>query len=201
MRRGIQELVEPNNLSASSARDTLDTYRFLRDGLKLAPVPEEQLVIDRIEERVQQFEEQLFAESTRIIDKFYDSVTVVQADGTKTRDWNELTGQDCEEALWSLNYELLKASDEVSKLYNLAQFAYNVWDDTYYEHYTKPIEGTQNDRTAFAKKKTKEERYYYMYVYWVYKRVKDRLDSIKQIKRDIEQSLQRRISDRNRVYE
>ena len=86
-------------------------------------------------------------------------------------------------------------------MYNLAQFAYNIWDDVYYESYARPIEGTQNDRMAYAKKNTKSERYYYMYLHWIHKHLKESLDGYRQMKRDIEQTLQRRVSDRNRVYE
>lgn len=196
MKRGIEGLKPPNDL-----KDNSDTLKFLSQGLKLAPSPEEGNIIQQIESKVKEIEEDLFTESMQAIQSFYDSVTERDIDGKETRNWNNLTGQDCEEVLWALNYELIRANDEVSKLYNLAQFGYNVWDDIYYEAYSKPVEGTQNDRTAYAKKRTKEERYYYMYCYWVHKRVKDKLDSIKQIKRDIEQTLQRRVSDRNRVYE
>jgi len=54
---------------------------------------------------------------------------------------------------------------------------------------------------AYAKKNTKSERYYYMYLHWIHKHLKESLDGYRQMKRDIEQTLQRRVSDRNRVYE
>jgi hypothetical protein len=201
VRRGLDNLPKPDGTRPKEERLSIETYKFLRTSMKEAPHPDEQEIIDRIEDKISEIEQDLFSGCTEAINRFYDSVSVINPDGTKSRDWNSLTGQDCEEVLWALNYDLIRANDEVSKMFNIAQMAYNLWDDVYYEFYKKPIEGTQNDRMAHAKKYSKEERYYYMYTYWVHKRVKDKLDSIKQIKRDIEQTLQRRVSDRNRVYE
>jgi hypothetical protein len=192
IKRGVNDL----NFDRSKKVD-FEIYTYLREGIKEQAFPEEQVLIDKIHSRVVELDEQLFGAAKTATDRFYQRAK--NDDGQY--DWNSISGQDCEEAIWALNACLLTASQEVTRMYNLTQFAYNIWDDAYYEAYARPIEGTQNDRTSYAKKNTKDERYYYMYLYWVYKHVKEKLDSYKQMKKDVEQDIQRRISDRNRVYE
>lgn len=192
-KRGLDDLRE----GRPGEEDPLDIIDFLEKDFRFEPRKAEKMVLDRIEAKVQELAGPVLEESDRVLERFYDVVKVEVDPDTgeildqPVEDWSQLTGQDTEAAIWGLQRVITELGRDVAKMYMNAQFAYNVWDDAYWENYQKPIEGTINDRIAYARRHTKQERYYYFYMYYMWRIVNSRFKQLVNTKKDIEFSAQR----------
>jgi len=182
------------------ALQDLEFREFIKQPLPYELESDERRIAEQIEERVREFIEAHFAEAQLAVDELLQCVTQEVGD-EQIIDWSIVTGQELESCIFSLNLVLGDVGFKVEEQYMRAHLSYFVWDDEYWEHYKAPIEGTTPMRTASARKKTKQQRYQYLFQYWFYRLAKQRLEYYKTLKRDCEQAIYRRTSDRNRVYD
>lgn len=122
--------------------------------------------------------EDLFSGSIGALDKFYSSIRVEDPKrpgkylktegGAYEEDWSQLSGQDLIKALFDLQREKVFISQKLSNLFLEASFAKQVSTDVYYENYSKLMEGTVGDRTAYANQKSKVDRYAAFFRYWLW---------------------------------
>ena len=129
-------------------------------------------VIETIENSVQEFCDQHFGDADKIVEIFNisDSMDVAKED----------------RLLLELQTEVARIESEVTRRYIRAQYAYYMLDDKYWDEYRKPVSGTTNDLTAYARAKTKEDRYFYFVQYAAWKQINDKLQGIKNIVRQIQ---------------
>ncbi len=164
--------------------------------LRYEPLGAEQEVIDKIETDVGELLDREFASADAALEEFYESVR-----GEEGRyDWSLLTGQDVDTLIFELQRTIASVERQTTKYFMRAQASFMSWDEEYWDAYRKPIEGTQNDRVAYARGKTRETRYFYLLQYWVWKLAADRLKSAQQLKKDLDWYLQRRCNDRSGFY-
>jgi hypothetical protein len=217
MRKGLDHLRDVGSDEGFQLHD------FMRKDFRWNPRPTEQGVIEQIEGSVGRFIQEQFDYADKALEHFYRQVRVVETTwvsgieapqtdendnvvyrrdefGDYEEDWTQLTGQDAEELIFRLQRVISTIGEQVTRLYMRAQFAYNVWDDEYWEAYRKPIDGTQNDRIAIARRETRDSRYFYMYQYWYWKSVHDKLQNVEKVKKDVERFVERRLRDRGTMY-
>lgn len=203
--------------------EQFELHNFFRNDFRWEPRAAESEILETIEERASKFADELFQSADQALEEFYASIRVpviewtpagempkmdennnlvweVDQFGEYVENWDNLTGQDCEAAIFRLQRVVSIVQPELSKLYIRAQFSYNVWDDEYWEAYRRPVDGTQSDRTARARRDTRDSRYFYMLQYSFWRIVHDRLQDVIQVKRDIENYVNRRLRDRGDVY-
>jgi len=157
--------------------------------IRFAWRPEDQAILDRVRLAADRSFAQLFSEAVAVIDGFYETlripevnqhgVVVLGADqrpiwrrdpgtGKFVEQWDQLTGQDIEQALMNIQRIRFQAAPEVNWLMNEAIYARHVADDAKDEAWASVIQGTQGDRTAKANRVSRQDRYhaYFRYVLW-----------------------------------
>lgn len=210
VRKGIPR---PEGLSIAEGKER-EYRKFLEEGIRYEPRQEEANIISRIEKEVEKMMGDLFGWADEALEEFYASVRVPVLDdkgipvleegqfvwekddwGRPKEDWSKLNGQDVETAIMVLQRVINKATDEVSRFYAMTMLAEQIQDDAYYEGYRKPVEGTVRDREAAGRRASYDERYHYLYLYWVWKRLSSKLESLKQTKKDLEFARHRYLKD------
>jgi len=160
----------------SPTQDTLhdktDLHDFIKRAFSWEERKDEKDVIETIERTVQDFFNTHFKEAEKIIEIFNitESMDVAKED----------------RLLLELQTEIASLDQEVTRHYLRAQYAYYMMDDKYWEEYRKPVSGTTNDLTAYARSKTKEDRYFYFVQYSAWKQINDKLQGIKNITKQIQ---------------
>lgn len=166
-------------------------------------------VIRKIQREIQQRVGHLFERANVVLDAFYESVRVVDngqprqySDGRYVENWAALPKTTAEQAIWDLQ-RVINALEDLCTDYEMrAKFAYVVWDDEYQSAYRSEIEGikeskaTIGDRTANARMSTVEERHYYLFTFWTWRAVSDKVRSLSELQRRIEFKLNRDSRDR-----
>lgn len=169
-----------------SRLDDLNISEFLKHGFRTTPTEAEASLIERIETSVSEKLDGLFRRTDRVLERFGmvsyvtrdegDGPRAVQgADGEYLRDWNRLTADDMESAIWDLSEAIRDVSMIVAQSYMESQLAYENWHDTYSSNYMK-ASGTKDDKAATARIKSRDERYYYFYCFYFHRMVKSKLD-------------------------
>jgi hypothetical protein len=201
-RKGLDHVRDLKGTTALEEALEIDT--FLAQGIRMEPRASEAAIIAKIQGAIAEMIKPTFEQADRVLEEFYESVRIFDidratgertprrhADGRYVEDWANLSRQDVEAAIWGLQRCILSLETRVSDLYMRTQFAHNVWDDEYQERYRAPVEGTVHDRTASARRATKDSRYYYLFTYWLWKLTADRVRSLTDTRRIIEFHAQR----------
>lgn len=185
---------------------------FLRKDFEWTERPDEKYLALKIEERAKEFIREQFEDVDQILSNFYESIRVVETvedgspvylktpSGEYVEDWRQLTGQDADTAIFSLQRVIDRLQGEISRLYFRAQFSYYTWDEEFWEAYRAPVAGTQYDRIASARVKTRESRFFYFAQYQYWKQVYDKLQLVKETQKKIEDAVSRRLYDRRSLY-
>jgi hypothetical protein len=155
-----------------TAHETTELHEFTKRAFTWEDRGEEKDVIETIENKVKEFCEEHFQDADRIVEMFNitESMDIAKED----------------RLLLELQTEIARIEEEVTRRYLRAQYSYYMLDDKYWNEYRKPVSGTTNDLTAYAKSKTKEERYFYFVQYAAWKQINDKLQGIKTIARQIQ---------------
>lgn len=150
----------------------------------------DRMILDQIRAAADNMFAEQFDSALQVLDEFYASlrapqvnahgVVVTGADrrplwqtndeGNPVEDWNRLTGQDIEEALFKLQQIRLLVAPQVDELRSEAIYAKHLYDDQYQDGYRGLIEGTQGDRNAYASKVSRTDKYHSFFRYYVYSR-------------------------------
>lgn len=211
LRRGIGDMSIPADEKERRKKELTETFeieQFFRERFRFAPLPDEARIMLRIEETADKLATEMFAEADQALSHFYESVRIPEIEvvdgqrvtkiddgrivwqtdelGRVIEDWDRLEGIELEGTILTLQRVILRVTDEVSRLYGRALVADKVRDDEYQELYRKPIEGTKDDRNAYAVTKTREARWFYYGTYLVYVRLRDKLEVLKETKKSLE---------------
>lgn len=131
----------------------------------------------------------LFAEAFAVVDDLYAAirkpkfndhgVVVVDSEGRMVwevdehtgqplEDWESLDGLDIERCLFRLARLRMNVAAQVNELLMEAMFAKKIHTDTYDDAYVAMLDGTIQDRTSKANRKSREDNYhaFFRYVLW-----------------------------------
>jgi hypothetical protein len=154
-----------------STHDDSDLHDFIKKSLTWENRPDEKDVIETVEGAVKEFCDVNFELAENIIEIFNITESMDFAKEDKL--------------LLELQTEIVRIEEEVTKKYIRAQYAFYMMDDKYWAAYKRPVSGTTNDLTAYAKTNTKEDRYFYFVQYAAWKQINDKLQGIKTIAKQI----------------
>jgi hypothetical protein len=84
--------------------------------------------------------------------------------GSYVEDWTRLTAREKEGFLFSITTKLFGWEERAAKAWTEAMFAKAKWEENFSGNYREPVEGTIEDRTAYAKEKVAEDRYFAVFV-------------------------------------
>ena len=149
-----------------------DLHEFTKRAFTWEERIDEKDVIETIEKTVDVFCETHFQDADKIVEVFNITESM------------EVSRED--RLLLELQTEIARIDNEVTKHYLRAQYSYYLLDDKYWDEYRKPISGTTNDLTAYARSQTKEDRYFYFVQYAAWKQINDRLQGIKNIAKQVQ---------------
>lgn len=211
LRRGIGEMSIDAEDKARRAREVdtaFEIEKFFRERFRFEPLADEARIMLRIEEVSERLAAEMFGEAEQALERFYASVRTPETEvidgervttvrdgkivwrkdetGRFIEDWDRLEGIELEATILALQRVILTVSDEVSKLYGRALVADKVRDDAWAEFYRKPIEGTKDDRAAYATLHTREPRWYFYACFLVHRRLSDKLQEMKETKKTLE---------------
>jgi len=159
----------------------------------------------------------MYSEMTAIVDRFYAQMRVPEINsetgvvikdsrgrviwqkdprtGGYVEDWGQLTGQDIEEALFSITRLRLNLAPRVNDLLNEAVFAKHIADDSHYDAYTKLVEGTVKDRDAYASQHSRTDKYHAFFRYYLWSHADAFLKELTNFTRVLERVRYWRIDD------
>jgi len=182
--RAGQVSIEPEDLDLGATLDQEEKHHLLTQwNFKWQPQDQENLA--RITSAVNQILGDSFADAFTVLDQFYSLIKkpVKDHQGNDVRDergrvvwdsgsddlWGDLTGQDIEQALLRLARVKLETSTRTAQLLTDAVYAKHIFQDQWYEEYSKALDGTIKDRDARANARTKEAKYlsFFRYCIWV----------------------------------
>jgi len=140
--------------------------------------PEEQNMLESIEELVEGFLKDYIHPAEVIIARFNSD--------------SSLQGAEADRLFLNLQSAIVSIEEEVTRRYLRAQYSYYMLDDKYWEAYRKPAKGTVNDLEARARTETREERYFYFVQYAAWRIINDKVQSLKATQRHIQNQIYRR---------
>lgn len=116
------------------------------------------------------FKEQ-FSDSIMVLDRFYKSLNIVRENGRPVADktdWKNITTEEIEQALFELQCLRLTTTPQLNELLLEAIYAKNVEQDMHDDSWSALVEGTQGDRQAYARRKSRDDKYhaYFRYYLW-----------------------------------
>lgn len=175
--------------------------------------PSDELLLEQIRAGASVAFAELFADSIKIIDKLYSAIRVpaVNSHGVNRFDengriiwetdergevihnWDQLTGQDIEEALVQISRLKLVASPRVNNLLMEALLAKRIHQEKRDDEYTAMIDGTIDDKNAKANRKSREDNYHAFFRFWLWSQGDVFLKELGNFQRVLERIRDRRI--------
>lgn len=150
----------------------------------------DKMILEQIRAAADNMFAEQFDAALQVLDEFYESLRAPEVnahgvvvtgpdrrpvwqrddEGKPVEDWNRLTGQDIEDALFKLQQIRLLVAPQVDELRSEAIYAKHIYDDQYQEGYRGLVDGTQGDRNAHAAKVSRTDKYHSFFRYYVYSR-------------------------------
>lgn len=137
----------------------------------------------------------LNAAGVTLIDERNRIVWETDEHGRFVDNFENLTGQDVEEAILQLQRDKIAAAQQVNDLFLEALFAKHVYDDFFHERYEALLDGTIADRNARATRDTKQEKYQAFFRFYLYQQADVLFKEIENLTRILERVRQWRVSD------
>lgn len=166
------------------------TLEFLGRFIRFKPRTNEEFVVNKIKNEIDTFITHFFAETDSAIAFYYKNLEEGQYDVTR------MDPLEIERLILSIQKTVYQASDLVAELYNDAYFADRVQQDEYWEAYRQPMSGTKDDRQAYAYQETRDSRWYFYLRYMLWRRLSERLSTLKELQKTVEFHRSRTQKDR-----
>lgn len=179
--------------------------------VKMDWTAEESSIVDEIkrsiDERIRAEYAQAFAIENKLLSKVRtlvgygpDAHWSMMADGSYVESWERLTMSDIEQFIQAASAEAFFAGQRVIDDYAEAVFAKFSYDDAYDHEYSSILNGTVNDKTAKAKRKTMDDRWRALYKSLYYKKAKEVVDRLDAHVRRVEKIYAERQKEAERAF-
>ena len=181
-----------------------EIYDFLEHEWRFNPTNQEATVIAEIQKAIEANVGDLFRDADDVLDRFYDSVRVYDVDqqtgdkiarqyanGRYVENWSTLRKEVAEETVHSLQRVIIRLGIESTEAEMRMKMAYSVWDDDFNQHYREAGHSTIPGNTAIAREQSRDSRYYYLFTYWYWRTIADRLKTLQETRKMLEFHIQR----------
>lgn len=173
----------------------------------------DQMILEQIRAGANRAFEEMFLDAVEVVDRLYEEVRVPKVNsrgvtvlddggrivwetdqhGNYVENWDNLTGQDVERALLDIARLRLYLGKQVNELLMEALFAKRIYTDRRDDEYTSMIDGTIDDKTAKANRKSRQDNYRAFFSYWVWSQGDVFLRELGNFQRVLERIRDRRI--------
>ena len=175
LERKIKKISGREDLSGPSIRELIKTQDF-----KFEWQEDERNLLDRINRKV----EDLTAERNQIITELVEAIK-------EELERSNIEGVILESTIYELAIQAKKIEEEAVQAHLDYKFAQQIYDDEFWEAYRHIVDGTREDKTAYAMSKTIQSRYYAFFQYYVMKKLQTQLEQVKSIQRLLENTIAR----------
>lgn len=216
MINSVAEDFDPEDGTTKDVR--YERYRLTHTKLKPEWRPEDKSAVEQLKAAADLVVSDIFGASFAILDELFCSVRVpvltkydVPAKdpggriiwqrtpaGDYIEDWRKLDGYDIERALVRLQNLRIETSKRVQNLFLETMFAKNTLQDEWHAAYEAPVQGTNPQREAVANRRSKDDRYNYLFRFWIYSNASVFEREIKDTSRLLERIRQWRVTESNR---
>ena len=177
----------------------------------------DRMLLEQIRAASERMYRDLFSGAHQIIDQLYTQARVAELDdndlpmkdlqgrviwkkderGEVVEDWNQLTGQDIEQALLDLAELRLVISPQVNDLFLEAMFAKRIASDAHDDAYLAVLDGTIGDKGARANRESRQDTYFAFFRYCLWSHGDVFLKELANVQRVLERIRDRRIYGAN----
>lgn len=192
MAGGLDASIDLASTETFNGTEQSGTIEFLAHRLRLNPRAEEAGVIAKLETQIVAFVEKNYGDIDSIVLAFFDRI------GASDRP----EASDLEGTILAIQKVIYVSTATVSKLYQDAYLADRVQQDEYWAAF-KELQKTPDltkitigDRQAYAYEKSRDSRFYYYYIYLLWRRLDEKLDSLRNLQRTLEFQRNRAVKDK-----
>lgn len=146
----------------SGDRDTIKRAKEMTEGRILNTFRDAFEIMNEIYEIVR--EPEVDEDGEPIKDQFGYIIWKRSPSGTYIEDWSKLTARRREALLFEITTRLFDWEQRKDDIWAEAMFAKGAWEERFSMDYTDPLDGTIEDRTAYARTGAREERYFAIYM-------------------------------------
>lgn len=180
-----------DQVPADASQLTIEMQKSIFEKIRFKWRTEDEQILVRIRAHAEEEFTNNFADAIKVIDRFYATIRVPKMQnidgqwmpvldnqrrqvwemddfGRPKEDWNQVNGQDLEEAMMYLERIRFDARRRVSWLMSQAIYAKYAAGDYHDDTYVAVVEGTINDRNSKANRETRPDRYhaFFRFVLW-----------------------------------
>lgn len=180
----------PSN-SVFNDQDQSGIIDFLSHAMRLQPRAAEADVIEKLNGQIDTLMARSYGDVDQAVEKFFDGIGSL----------SQVDPQQLEGTILAVQKVIFLATDTVASLYQDAYFADRVQQDEYwaaYKGYVDPNEKKASipDRQAHAYEASRDSRFYYYYTFLLWRRVSEKLSSLRDLQKTLEWFRSRSIKDK-----
>lgn len=97
-------------------------------------------------------------------DKWGFTVWKQTPSGSYEEDWSRITTQERENLLFAITTRLFEWEQRAADAWGEAMFSKAIWEEAFAIGFDKPMSGTVDDRTNYARRDAREERYFAIFL-------------------------------------
>lgn len=168
---------ENQELSETEQSGTLD---FLAHLMRLEPRASERPILEKLNAQIDEYITLSYGSIDQSIDRFFQKINI------DDNSFSQIDALELERTILQIQKTIYSVTEFVSNLYNEAYFSDRIQQDEYWSAYREADLKTKDDKQAYAYHKTKDSRFYYYYRYMIWKRMSEKLSSLKEMQKTLE---------------
>lgn len=191
MRKGLNKLELSGgleNVDFTAANDNPDlstteqsgTLDFLAHLMRLEPRASERPILEKLNAQIDDYIAMAYQGVDDAIERFFKRINL------DDNSFSQIEPIELERIILQIQKTIYSVTEFVSNLYNEAYFSDRIQQDEYWSAYREADLKTKDDKQAFAYHKTKDSRFYYYYRYMIWKRMSEKLSSLKDMQKTLE---------------
>lgn len=194
MGSGLETSLAIPDADALNDTEQSGTTEFLAKRMRYNPRREEREILDKLSDQNEKLMSQSYGKIDKAVASFFDKLDAAG-------DISNLEAVELERMILDIQRVIYLATDVVSSLYNDAYFADRIQQDEFWQAYrADDIDGlakpTQGDRNAYAYSMSRDARFYYYYNFLLWKRLSDKMGSLRDLQKTLEFFRSRSLKDR-----
>lgn len=168
---------ENQELSETEQSGTLD---FLAHLMRLEPRASERPILEKLNAQIDEYIALSYGGIDASLEHFFKKINI------DDNSFAQIDPLELERIILQIQKTIYSVTEFVSNLYNEAYFSDRIQQDEYWSAYREADLKTKDDKQAFAYHKTKDSRFYYYYRYMIWKRMSEKLSSLKDMQKTLE---------------
>lgn len=169
-----------NDNSELSTNEQSGTLDFLAHLMRLEPRQSERPILEKLNAQIDDYIAMAYKGVDDAIERFFKRINL------DDNSFSQIEPIELERIILQIQKTIYSVTEFVSNLYNEAYFSDRIQQDEYWSAYREADLKTKDDKQAYAYFKTKDSRFYYYYRYMIWKRMSEKLSSLKEMQKTLE---------------